>query len=795
MRKLFIFSVFLFASVGPLCAAGVPGTTKVVMYSTGTTLSDAQLRAVGGERLRSFDAFVVYRIPSAAVGGLQHVAANVGARLEVRDWDKIALRRATIDTRTTANRIVSDDVLRLFIVQFVAPLASEDEELLRTNGAQYISYIPENAALVLARGTGVAHIMQAPQVQWVSVYDNALKPVVPMPPLANPIYVVQFANTSETTAHIKSFIAQHEILQEVTYDRYANLKVRLDASTAASLADDPTIVAIQLAPVAALSGEREAASVTTIGSTSSVYQTAVWNGSLNLWQPFRPVGNASYRSWLPSSVLNAVPNRRIAIADTGIDNGTCGPHHPDLTNSMFVSDYIGGCGEDPNGHGTMVAGIAAGIPATGPTDTDTSTPSNGTFSYGMGIASGATIYDQRLFGSGGMANTYGGIYTWANDAYNNGAVIQTHSYNFYHSSVAGDYDMDAQAYDSAVRDTYQGDSIDTPMPMTISAGNICGGSPNYSDPMAVCNTPVLSPATAKNVITVGASESYRPGFSTCQTGAVRQPGDFLANSFDNVAYVSRRGTTDGRIKPDILAPGTMVGSTHSQYPGAGRFCNSDTTQMYDIDTGTSFSAPQVAAAALLLDAKYSATFSPAMLKAALIGTAKSMKGGKDDYTGASIAARPNAVQGFGRLFLADIMQGTQSYRFLDESSFTPFTGAGQSRNGTLTVVNQSKPVVLVLAWTDEPGSVSASQTLVRDLDLDVLVGCTLYAGNSLDATTEYSTTPGYCYSTYGHDHKNNVEIIVLPPYFGSSFTYYVTETSWAFGTHNQKFALFAANVL
>jgi hypothetical protein len=217
--------------------------------------------------------------------------------------------------------------------------------------------------------------------------------------------------------------------------------------------------------------------------------------------------------------------------------------------------------------------------------------------------------------------------------------------------------------------------------------------------------------------------------------------------------------------------------------------------MYDIDTGTSFSAPQVAAAALLLDAKYNATFSPAMLKAALIGTAKSMKGGTDDYTGASVTARPNAVQGFGRLFLADIMQDTQSYRFLDESSFTPFTAAGQSRSGTLTVANQSKPVVVVLAWTDEPGSVSATQTLVRDLDLDVQVGCTLYAGNSLDATTEYSTAPPYCYSTYGHDHKNNVEIVVLPPYSGSTFTYYVTETSWAFGTHNQKFAIFAANIL
>jgi hypothetical protein len=70
-------------------------------------------------------------------------------------------------------------------------------------------------------------------------------------------------------------------------------------------------------------------------------------------------------------------------------------------------------------------------------------------------------------------------------------------------------------------------------------------------------TRLLSPATAKNVIRVGAAESLCPGLSSCAFGT-RQPGDFYAESFDNLADVSRQGPTDGRIKPEILASATMV---------------------------------------------------------------------------------------------------------------------------------------------------------------------------------------------------------------------------------------------
>jgi hypothetical protein len=791
------------ADHGPLLGAEIKKTQLALLIRIRNVLTRSRWRSWR----RSYESFAVYRVPASALAGLQQLAKSAGAQVDVEDWDKVLLRRATIDTHAATNRLANDDAPRLFVVQFSAPMTAEDDDLLRTHGVQHLAYVPENAVLVLGRGTAVAQLASAPQVQWVSVYDQSLKPLVPTPPLNNPVYVVQFANTPDTVAHINDFISRQAVLQVVAHAPYTNVKLALDAESLAALVDDPVVVAIELAGTAMLSGEREAASVTTIGATSTVYQnpvcvTQTCPPNPLQWQPFRPVGNGSYRSWLPSTVLSNAATYRIAIADSGIDNGTCGPHHPDLLNDMWVNDYINGadCAGDPVGHGTMVAGIAVGTPASGPTD---AAGSNGTFNYGMGVASGAKIYDQRVWYNG-LANTYGGIYTWANDAYNNGCVIQTQSFNFYApppaTPVDGDYDANAQAWDAAVRDTYAGDSIDTPMPIVVSAGNICGGTAD--DRVGDCTSKVLSPSTAKNVISAGASESYRPGYSTCQSTQLhRQAGDFLANSFGNVAYVSRRGTDDGRIKPDILAPATMVGSTASQWslnpnvhPGA--FCRSDANQptLYNIDTGTSFAAPQIAAAGLLLDAKYTTTFSPAMLKAALVGTAKSLMGNTDDYTGAPVAARPNTAQGFGRLFLADVLQGTQSYRFMDENSFTPFTAAGQSRGGSFTVADTSKPVVLVVAWTDEPGGINVSKELVRDLDFTASVGCPVYYGNVISSTTEYSVAFA-CGDVAVHDRANNVEMIVIPPGAGTSISWSVVVANWGSGTHNQKFALFGANVL
>ena len=116
---------------------------------------------------------------------------------------------------------------------------------------------------------------------------------------------------------------------------------------------------------------------------------------------------------------------------------------------------------------------------------------------------------------------------------------------------------------------------------------------------------VTSPGTAKNCITVGASENLRRGFDSQKYGTW-WPGDYPAPPFKNapmaddpeqvVAFGSRGPTADGRVKPDIVAPGTWILSTKSTNrsaapPPAGPFPMSS---KYFYMGGTSMATPLTA---------------------------------------------------------------------------------------------------------------------------------------------------------------------------------------------------------
>ncbi|KAK1146649.1 hypothetical protein N8T08_002722 [Aspergillus melleus] len=136
-------------------------------------------------------------------------------------------------------------------------------------------------------------------------------------------------------------------------------------------------------------------------------------------------------------------------------------------------------------------------------------------------------------------------------------------------------------------------------------------------------------AAAKNCITVGACGTTRDG------------------SIDEIADYSSRGpTTDGRIKPDVMAPGTKILSACSR---ARKRDISAPDQLWRLDTGTSMATPLVAGCvAVLRQILRTGGVVPgaALLKAMLINGATILK----NEEGQDIDRNS---QGFGRVDLAN----------------------------------------------------------------------------------------------------------------------------------------------
>lgn len=223
---------------------------------------------------------------------------------------------------------------------------------------------------------------------------------------------------------------------------------------------------------------------------------------------------------------------------------------------------------------------------------------------------------------------------------------------------------------------------------------------------------VGTPATAKNIVSVGATEN----------GA----------DAENMAVFSSNGpTADGRIKPTVTAPGVAIVSADSD--GLKESYNSGTIAY----SGTSMATPAAAGAAALVreyyldgywpfgsaNAAYSIEPSAALIKATLVSSAQNMTG---DYTDGPV---PSTGQGWGRINLANTLHFFTDDNYLDIADVKTglSTDAGWSQRYFATG-DQFLKVTLV--WTDYPGIEGATKTLVNDLDLQVITpeGVT-YRGN------------------------------------------------------------------
>ena len=417
---------------------------------------------------------------------------------------------------------------------------------------------------------------------------------------------------------------------DIIFDSHSNRFVTVIAETSAIvwMAMQESIEWIETKPYFRVNNDVAA----TIIHTDDVQNTTMMNGAKAGWSGVDGTGIV------------------VTVGDTGLDNGVNNSNmHPDFRDHIkgiysfplppsactwTAPNNPGPCddtAEDDHGHGTHVAGSVLGDGSIWPNV--------------QGMAPEAQLLVHSLEyngGLGGIPNDLGDMFDMA---VSNGSRVHTNSWG---SSVAGYYTTSSMQSDlSALEHDH--------LVIMFAAAN--EGTDADSDGEIDLDS-MGAPATAKNVISIGASENLR-------SNATGSWPVSASNNISGMAVFSSRGPTDdGRLKPDFSAPGTNILSTRSRSSSSG---SGDYTYM----SGTSMATPVAAGGtAQLLEHLIQNINHPnpssALVKGIFAATAVDMMGQYNDVTNGAGETAPNNHEGWGRINMWDAKNSS----FVDRESLS-----------------------------------------------------------------------------------------------------------------------------
>lgn len=236
----------------------------------------------------------------------------------------------------------------------------------------------------------------------------------------------------------------------------------------------------------------------------------------------------------------------------------------------------------------------------------------------------------------------------------------------------------------------------------------------------------------------------------------------------NMAVFSSLGpAVDGRIKPDLVAPGFLTLSAKSHGSNPAETCTAEKSKDLKANIkemgGTSMATPAAAAAGALVRDYFMQGFYPigkpidtnsfnpsaALVKAVLISSSRSMTGiarVKTPFSAYPVLQR-RYFEGFGLINLSNTLylSGMKHGLFISDNH-----KLSTNTNHTFVVnIPEDGEFTATLVWTDPPGSPVSSISLVNDLDLTVSKDKIDYLGNA-DSTTGKD-----------YDRLNNVEKVII----------------------------------
>ncbi len=481
-----------------------------------------------------------------------------------RDSRAVLLRNAIIDTASSGKLDIPESLRAgenpgSYVVHAQTGVDQRFYDALRQAGAVFVSYIPNDAALVTATASAAEQLQASRAVDSVLSYQ----PYYKLDPSLLPEALGDRPVTSSTlgiTASPNGADAMRDRLKAMGLIPIAEERTPFGTQFIVERKEDQTVATPSAGSVPLLVVLARESLVLDI-------EPSVRRALLN--DLTRPRVGVSADSQVATNYLQLTGrNVIVAVNDTGVD-----AQHPDLIGRVFASsgapswlltdsDFQFGAG-----HGTHVAGIIAGNGSK--SDTVSNAPgsvrdADGNYAIGQfrGMAQEATLFVQPIdLVTGPLVS----------DAYLQESASKSNAvicHNSWGNPGRYGYTMASASYDAATRDAQPDTTGSQPLLFVFAAGNDGSGG---NDGTGGQTDTISSPATAKNVITVGALES--PRNIANEVHLASGTSSILARMTDSdiqVAGFSSRGNVGigvegeyGRYKPDVVAPGVFIVSTRS----------------------------------------------------------------------------------------------------------------------------------------------------------------------------------------------------------------------------------------
>lgn len=576
----------------------------------------------------------------------------------------------------------------LYLVQCAGSIEESWLEAVREAGGKVCGYIPYNTLLVAVDNRQLAGVEGLPFVSWTGIYQPYFK--------VSPSLQLQLSQGREAT--VAALLYDGSLLEETAQAlRDMGVEVLEEEKDAWC-----GILVMRVAPhmldeVAALRAVEwlELYTGGTLAGNAVASPRGVSAGDLH---PDR------------AAAVSARPEK-VALADSGLASaGADGLPQALRSRVTGVYSFRGDGGEDASGHGTALAGVLlAGDSLSSEGDTARPNPVElAVYATGYGVGplpqpASMTALLERAYLEGARSLLDGSVPEGRE------SLCAYGIYSFQRDAFAWDH------ADMTIVEPAGNEGTDADGDGVVDRGSLLGG------------------AAAKNVLAVGGCEgagragSYRvPTYGELEGAfAGRFPAsplkeDGAEGSTPGMAAFSSRGpTTDGRIKPDLVAAATGV-VTFAAAGTAGRpaaFPVGDRTcVVYGTGVAAALVAGRVASLRSELTAARGVPPSAALVKAFLVNGALDLYPGQYGEAVLEVPRAPNPVEGWGK---CDFTASTDRETWLRVIDDGEGMRSGESRVFRVEVKTGSQ-LRVTLAWSDYPSLPQARLHLVNDLDLRVI---------------------------------------------------------------------------